>query len=168
MSAGSVRTARRRARSVRVIAPPAPPRLFARPLSTGAQVAARFHREPDRRRLRAMGVGVALGALLTAGVLGVVGLKAQQVRLSYRLDALRTARTEGEELNRRLAVELATLRSLARIEDKARRELGMVAPGRDQVVLAREFVPGGGGLSRAGSRTAAVDRGTMGERALRR
>jgi cell division protein FtsL len=139
------------------------------PLHAGAQEAARFHRERDHRRLRAMGVGVALGALLTVGVLGVVGLKAHQVRLSYRLDALRTARAEAEELNRRLAVELATLRSLARIEDKARRELGMVAPGRDQVVLAREFVAGGTGMSRAvPSRTAAVDRGTMGERALRR
>ena len=93
----------------------------------------------------------------------MVGLKAHQVRLSYRLDALRTARADAEELNRRLGVELATLRSLARIEDKARRELGMVAPGRDQVVLAREFVAGGSGLTRAvPARTAAVDRGSHG------
>jgi cell division protein FtsL len=146
-----------------------PARLFAMPLPARVQEAARFHREPDRRRLRAMGLAVALGALLTSGVLGVVGLKAQQVRLSYRLDALRTARADAEELNRRLGVELATLRSLARIEEKARRELGMVAPGRDQVVLAREFVAGGGGLSRAvPARTAAVDRGSTGERAIRR
>jgi cell division protein FtsL len=115
-----------------------------------------------------MGLAVALGALLTSGVLGVVGLKAQQVRLSYRLDALRTARADAEELNRRLGVELATLRSLARIEDKARRELGMVTPSRDQMVLAREFVVGGSGLGRVPSQTAAVDRGSPGERAIRR
>jgi cell division protein FtsL len=139
------------------------------PLAARGQEAARFHRERDRHRLRAMGVAAALGAVLMTGFLGVVGLKAHQVRLSYRLDALRTARAEAEELNRRLGVELATLRSLARIEDKARRELGMVAPGRDQVVLAREFVPGGTGLSRASApRTAAVDRGAGGERAIRR
>lgn len=145
-----------------------PPRLSALPL-TGGQDAARFHRERDRRRLRAMGMAAALGAVLMSGFLGVVGLKAHQVRLSYRLDALRTARTEVEELNRRLGVELASLRSLARIEDKARRELGMVAPGRDQIVLAREFVPGGTGLSRASApRTAAIDRGAGGERAIRR
>jgi cell division protein FtsL len=144
-------------------------RLFAMPLSAVVQEAARFHCEPDRPRLRAMALAVAVGALLTSGVLGVVGLKAHQVRLSYRLDALRAARVDAEELNRRLGVELATLRSLARIEDKARRELGMVAPGRDQVVLAREFVAGGSGLSRAvPPRTAAVDRGSMGERAIRR
>jgi cell division protein FtsL len=146
----------------------APARLFAMPLSAGSQEAARFHRERDRHRLRAMGMAAALGAVLMTGFLGVVGLKAHQVRLSYRLDVLRTARAEAEELNRRLGVELDTLRSLARIEDKARRELGMVAPGRDQVVLAREFVPGGTGLSRASApRTAAVDRVT-GERAIRR
>ena len=58
---------------------------------------------------------------------------------------------------------------LARIEDKARHELGMVAPGKDQVQLAREFVAAGGGVSRAvPSRTAAADRGTPGDRTLRR
>lgn len=147
----------------------APARLFSMPLAARGQEAARFHRERDRHRLRAMGVAAALGAVLMTGFLGVVGLKAHQVRLSYRLDALRTTRAEAEELNRRLGVELATLRSLARIEEKARRELGMVAPGRDQVVLAREFVAGGSGMSRAvPARTAAMDRGTMGERVLRR
>lgn len=135
----------------------------------GQEVAARFHRERDRGRLRAMGVAVALGAVLMTGFLGVVGLRAQQVRLSYRMDSLRTMRAETEELNRRLKVELATLRSLARIEDKARHELGMVAPGRDQVQLAREFVAGGSRVSRAvPPRTAAADRGTTGERILRR
>jgi cell division protein FtsL len=79
-------------------------------------------------------------------VLGVVGLRVQQVRLSYRLDGLRTVRTELDELRGRLAVELATLRSLARIDDKARTQLGMVPPDRDQVRLAREFVPGTSGL----------------------
>ncbi len=154
---------------VRVLAPPRPPRLFAMALPAGAQAGARFHRERDRRRLRAMGVAAALGALLMAGLIGVVGLKAHQVRLSYRLDALRSTRASVEELNRRLGVELATLRSLARIEDKARRELGMVAPRPDQIVLAREFVAGGSGQSRTmPSRTAAADRGATAERAIRR
>jgi cell division protein FtsL len=147
-----------------------PARLLAMSLGrAGQDGAARFHRERDRGRLRAMGVAVALGAVLMTGFLGVVGLRAQQVRLSYRMDSLRTTRAETEELNRRLQVELATLRSLARIEDKARHELGMVAPGRDQVQLAREFVAGGSGVSRAmPPRTAAADRGAAGERSLRR
>ena len=94
---------------------------------------------------------------LVALILGVVGLRVQQVRLSYRLDALRAARTELEETRNRLRVELATLRSLARIEGKARAELGMVLPAPDQVRLAREFVPGGSGLTSRTPLTAAAD-----------
>ena len=52
---------------------------------------------------------------------------------------------------------MATLKSLSRIEGKARTELGMVAPARDQVRLAREFVPGGTGLTSSTPLTAAAD-----------
>ncbi len=98
-----------------------------------------------------LGTGV-----LVALVLGMVGLRVQQVRLSYRLDALRTTRAELEEANRRLRVEMATLKSLSRIEGKARTELGMVAPVRDQVKLAREFVPGADGATAARDRRPVV------------
>jgi cell division protein FtsL len=95
-------------------------------------------------------------------ILGVVGLRVQQVRLSYRLDALRDSRAQIEEANRRLRVEIATLKSLSRIEGKARTELGMVAPARGQVRLAREFVTGGRGA-------AALDRpSVVAERAVSR
>jgi cell division protein FtsL len=104
-----------------------------------------------------MGVAVLCAALGVAGVLGVVALKVQQLGLGYRLDALRTARVQAEETNRRLRVELASLRSLARIEDKARTELRMVPPAGGQVLLAREYVAGSTGLARAADpRTAAV------------
>ncbi|MGH7317041.1 MAG: hypothetical protein ACREJS_12345, partial [Candidatus Rokuibacteriota bacterium] len=93
-------------------------------------------------RLRSMAAAVVGAGLAVALILGVVGLRVQQVRLSYRLDALRSSRAEVEEINRRLRVEMATLRSLSRIEGKARTELGMVVPARDQIRLAREFVPG--------------------------
>ena len=121
----------------------------------GGQHVARFHRETDRRLRRTMGAAVACSAVLVAGVLGVVALKVHQVRLSYQLDALRVSRATAEERTRVLKVELATLRSLARIEDKARTELGMVAPAADQVLLAREFVADGRGVASASrSRTA--------------
>jgi cell division protein FtsL len=110
--------------------------------------AVRRHRENDRRRLRSMANAVVGAGLAVTLVLGVVGLRVQQVRLSYRLDALRQARADIEETHRRLRVEMATLKSLSRIEGKARTELGMVAPGRDQVRLAREFVSAGGGAAR--------------------
>jgi cell division protein FtsL len=124
--------------------------------SAAEQQAARFHRERDRRRLLAMGRTLVGAGVVVALVLGVVGLRIQQVRISYRLDGLRAIRTELEESRSRLRVEVASLRSLARIEGKARTELGMVPPARDQVRLAREFVSGGSGLSMATPLTASA------------
>jgi cell division protein FtsL len=108
---------------------------------------ARLVREPDRRLLRTMGAAVALSGCLVAAVLGVVGLRVSQVRLSYRLEQLRDARVKVEAVNRQLRVELATLRALARVEAKARGELGMQRPSREQVRMAREYVAGGGGTA---------------------
>ncbi len=121
------------------------------------QQAAPFHRESDRRRLRAMAAALAGMGILVVCVLGVVGLRVQQVRLSYRLEGLRTARAELEETRSRLRVELATLKSLARIEGKARGELGMMPPGRDQVRLAREFLPDATGVAAHAPLTASAD-----------
>lgn len=110
-------------------------------MSPGNQ-SARLIRERDRGLFRAMGATLLVSACLVGVVLGIVGLKVTQVRLSYRLDQLRLVRSQLEEVNRQLRVELATLRALARIESKARGELGMLPPSRNQVRLAREYVPG--------------------------
>src|SRR3989442_15977346 len=104
--------------------------------ATADQQVARFHRESDRRRIRAMVASVVGAGLLVALVLSVVGLKVQQVRLSYRLDALRTTRTELEEANRRLSVERASLSPPGRIEGEARVPLRMVAARPQQGQLA--------------------------------
>jgi cell division protein FtsL len=109
--------------------------------------AARVVRERDRHRLRTMGLALGLSACLAASALSVVWLKVQQVRLSYRLDVLRSAKGELDDLNRQLRVELASLRSLARIEDRAKSELGMILPAPGQIRLAREFVAGGEGAA---------------------
>ena len=138
------------------------PRAGFRP-SPREQEIPRLHRESDRRRLRSMAAALLGAGVLVALVLGMVALRVQQVRMSYRLDALRTTRVELEEANRRLRVEMATLKSLARIDGKARGELGMVPPARNQVRLAREFVPGGSGLSAAAPLTASVQRVTPAE-----
>ncbi len=130
--------------------------LGLRPASTFDQLGARFHRESDRRRLRAMLAGVAVAGVVVTLVLGLTGLRMQQVRLSYRLDILRTAKAGAEEMNRRLLVEKASLQSLARIEVEARTRLGMVAPTQQQVQLAREFVGGGTVSAALGGRSSAV------------
>ncbi len=93
-----------------------------------------------------MVTALAVSALLVASTLGQVALRVQQVRLSYQLDALRGTRQNLEELSRQLGVEVATLRSPARIEARAR-ALGLTPPAREQVRLAREFVAGGSGAA---------------------
>jgi cell division protein FtsL len=131
--------------------------LGLRPASTADQQMAHFHRDSDRRRLRAMLAGVAATGVVVALVLGLVGLRMQQVRLSYRIDTLRTAKAGAEELIRRLRVEKASLQSLARIELEARSRLGMVAPAGQQIQLAREFAGAGTASAVLGERTAAAD-----------
>ena len=108
---------------------------------------ARVIRERDRGLLRAMGATLLISACLVGGVLGIVGLRVNQVKLSYRLEQLRQTRGQLEEVSRQLRVELATLRALARIESKARGELGMLSPSRNQVRMAREYVPGTSGTA---------------------
>jgi cell division protein FtsL len=112
-----------------------------------------------------MAVALGLSACLVGGVLGIVGLKVNQVRVSYRLDDLRALRSDLEELNRQLRVEQATLSSLARIESRARGELGLAPPLRDQVRLAREYV--GGSRAQAAVRTAWEERVTTDGRRFR-
>jgi cell division protein FtsL len=121
---------------------------------------ARFHRERDRRRLRSMIATLGWTAMGVALVLGVVAVKVQQVRLSYRLDSLRTAAAQLQDDKRHLVVELASLRSPARIEERAR-AIGMIHPGRDQVQLAREFVTGADGVAAADPRRLTADRRTQ-------
>jgi cell division protein FtsL len=117
-----------------------------------------LHREHDPRVRRSLAVALALSALVVVGALGVVGLRVQRVHLAYQLDALRAERTRTETLIRQLEVEVATLRSPGRVEARAR-QLGMTAPARDQVRLAKEYVAGStGGAAAAdqGSRLASV------------
>jgi cell division protein FtsL len=87
-------------------------------------------------------VALLCSALLVVGLLVLVGLRVQQVHLAYQLDALRGERVRVEVLLRQLEIEVATLRSPGRVEIRAR-QLGMMVPGREQVRLAREYVPGG-------------------------
>jgi cell division protein FtsL len=122
----------------------------------------RLHRERDPRVQRSLTAAALLSVLLVGGALGVVGVRVQQVHLAYQLDALRAERARAESLSRELEVEVATLRSPGRVEAGAR-QLGMIAPARGQVVLAREFVAGSVGVAAVQrSRVAASVSGTRG------
>jgi len=116
----------------------------------------RLHQEQDPRVRRTFVGALLLSAALVCAALGVVGLRVQQVHLAYQLDRLRGERQQIETSIRQLEVEVAALQSPGRIEQRAR-QLGLVAPDRRQVRLAREYVPAGTGLAAAHrSRIAAV------------
>lgn len=114
-----------------------------------------LHREQDPRVQRSVAVALASAAVLVVAALGAVGLRVQQVHLAYRLDALRVERARTEGLLRQLEIEVATLRAPSRIESRAR-QLGMAAPARGQLKLAREYVTGGTGAAAERSQLAAV------------
>jgi cell division protein FtsL len=115
----------------------------------------RLHREPDPHVRRSLVVAFATSALLVAGALTVVGVRVEQVHLAYRLDAVKTERGRAEERIRQLEIEVATLRSPSRIEARAR-QIGLVAAGRDQIRLAKEYVAGGTGLAADRNRAASL------------
>jgi cell division protein FtsL len=102
----------------------------------------RLHRDPDPKLRRSLALALLCSAALVVGLLVVVGLRVQQVHLAYQLDALRAERARTEVLLRELEIEVATLRSPGRVETRAR-QLGLTVPGREQVRLAREYLPGG-------------------------
>ena len=121
-------------------------------------------RERDRRRIRAMAGILYLGWVLVGGVLGYVWIQLQSVRLSYELEDLRSLRLEVQEQNRKLHLEVASLRSFSRVDSAARR-LGLTQPTRDQIRLAREFAtPAEADREQASVRTAARDDSMMSSR----
>ena len=93
-------------------------------------------RERDRRRLRAMGAVLALGGLLVGGVLGYVWLQVQRVRVSYEMEDLRALRADVEEQNRKLRLELSSLRSYARGAFLAERRGGGTGRVRRRAITA--------------------------------
>lgn len=108
----------------------------------------RLHREHDPRVRRSLALALAGALLLVVAGLSVVGLRVQQVHLAYQLDALRAERARAEALLSQLELEVATLRSPARLAARAR-QLGLSAPDSGQVRLAREYVTATTGLAAA-------------------
>jgi cell division protein FtsL len=95
---------------------------------------------------RALVAAFVVCAFLVVGALGVVGLRVQQVHLAYELERLHRERAETQMVLRQLEVEVATLQAPGRVEQRAR-QLGLVAPARAQVRLAREYTAAGTGLA---------------------
>lgn len=97
---------------------------------------------------RSLLVSLAGAALLVAVGLGLAALRVHDVQLVYRLDGLRAERARLERREQDLSIEIATLSAPGRLDSRAR-QLGMTEPGKDQVRLAREYVPTASGTAAA-------------------
>src|SRR4026208_1520744 len=92
-------------------------------------------REVDEARQRQL-----LQTLAIGGFLSVVILFSARPRLALpgpasEMQRMQRARAEQEEVNRHLRLEIETLRSPARIEQIAIKQLRLVAPSRDQAIV---------------------------------
>jgi cell division protein FtsL len=85
-----------------------------------------------KRALEAAGLAALAGLVLAAGG-GVITAKHAQRQLNARLAELSRERDALDGEWTRLLLEQATLSTHTRIDAAARRELGMLEPGPDQV-----------------------------------
>lgn len=79
-----------------------------------------------------------IGGIPLIGLLFYVWQHIQVVRLGYQIERLRAEQLHLVQEAKVMRVEMARLRSLKRVEEVARRELGMVHPSPGQVILMRE------------------------------
>ncbi|MGH7826006.1 MAG: cell division protein FtsL [Candidatus Binatia bacterium] len=88
-----------------------------------------------RRRRRQSWVLPVLGLALVVVALLHVWLRLQVVHMGYVLSTTAKLQSQLEQENRELKVELATLTSPERLEEMARRRLGLTPPQRGQVIV---------------------------------
>jgi cell division protein FtsL len=84
-----------------------------------------------------------LGVCIVALLMLYVGGKVQIVRLGYRIDELDAQRRDLERANRALQIEASSLSSPARIEEIAVKQLGMVRPSKENVVVVKRLAGAG-------------------------
>jgi cell division protein FtsL len=84
-------------------------------------------------RLREMARLIALGALLAGATLFYAWQHFEYLQLRYRVESLKSERSQASELNQQLKLEMAGLRAPSRIDEIARRQLRLTAPVPGQV-----------------------------------
>ena len=81
---------------------------------------------------------VALGLVILAAALLYVWQHTYVVRLGYEIERLRMRHAALVQENKGLRLEMGQLRSLKRVEEIARKQLGMISPKPEQVTLVPE------------------------------
>jgi cell division protein FtsL len=90
-------------------------------------------RPKEPNRMRECARLVSLGGLITLCTLLYAWQHFETIQLRYKLESLRSERSQAAELNQELKLEVAGLRSPGRIDVIARRQLGLTAPVPGQV-----------------------------------
>ena len=76
---------------------------------------------------------LAIGSLLAGVMILYAWQHFQCVQLGYQMESLKAQQSQMVELRRQLTLESASLRSPARIDEIARRQLGLAAPAAEQL-----------------------------------
>lgn len=92
-------------------------------------------REIDRSRQRELWRSVLVGVFFVAVLLFSSWLNFELIRHGYVVERMQRDRAAEEEINRRLRLEVETLKSPERIERLAIEELQLVSPRREQAII---------------------------------
>ena len=99
-------------------------------------------REPDRRRTREL-LALLLSPLPPMAVLfAAIWTNLETFRLGYQIERLQKQKETLVERQRQLEMERARISALSRVEGVARERLGLVTPGRGQVVFVKDGASG--------------------------
>jgi cell division protein FtsL len=98
-------------------------------------------REVDEARQRQLWQTAAILGLLVLVVLFSVWQNFELVSHGYAMQKMQQQRADELEINRRLTLEVETLRSPARIEQRAIKDLGLVAPSGDNAIVIERVTP---------------------------
>ena len=97
-------------------------------------------REVDEARQRQIWRSLWVGGLLVAVLLFSAWQNLELVQHGYQLQRLQQQHADEIEINRRLTLELETLRSPERIEDLAKK-LNLITPPPDRAVVIERVTP---------------------------
>ncbi len=98
-------------------------------------------REVDHARVRELR-RMTLGGLLCASLFVFATWQNYELlRFGYRIEQLNDARAAEEQVNRILRLQVQALQRPQRIEDIARRQLNMKAPGPDDAIVLERVRP---------------------------
>lgn len=97
-------------------------------------------REVDEARQRQIWRSLWIGALLVTVLLFSAWQNFELVQHGYRIQRLQQEQAEELEINRRLTLEVETLRSPERIENLAK-EMDLVSPPADRAIVIERVTP---------------------------